>query len=173
MNIVFSSDLIDIIDCHSSFGIPPWYIFKKNDFILDQPYFRQSKTISTSLHHVEESNSNNNNDNSNYESSHSTRKKKRRINLTDILTEETHHHLKPFLIKILDHLSTILINQPGLLNSTIDKERNNTANNNDDDNKVEERDMIQFPKWISTALAARRFQIMDNHVTLLDQGNTF
>ncbi|CAO3633454.1 unnamed protein product [Cunninghamella echinulata] len=32
--------------------------------------------------------------------------------------------------------------------------------------------MIQFPKWISMALAARRFQIMDSHVKLLDQDIT-
>ncbi|CAO3633450.1 unnamed protein product [Cunninghamella echinulata] len=94
----------NIIDCHSSFGIPPWYVLKKNDFILDQPYFRQSKFTKTSLHHVQESNSDNNNsNNSSYDSSSSRQKKKRRIHMTDILTEETHHYLKPFLKKVLDH----------------------------------------------------------------------
>ncbi|CAO3611430.1 unnamed protein product [Cunninghamella blakesleeana] len=150
MSIVYSSDLIDIIDCHSSFGMLPWYTLKGNDFSLDQPYFRQP-TFEV------------NNKQDNKESP--PQKKKRRINKTDVLTEEIHSHLKPFLIKVLDQLSKALIEQPGMLLKSISIEKEKSNN--------EEKDIIQFPDWISMALAARRFQIIENHVNPLDKDTEF
>ncbi|KAI8092651.1 MT-A70-domain-containing protein [Halteromyces radiatus] len=143
MSVIYSTDLVDIIDCLPVFSILPWYSLNSKDYKLDQPYFRTKAMTDKETR---------------------PKKKRKQISTTDQQTQERHEVLLPFLSLCMEDITSYWRQhrqQQQEEAKTLEK-----IDLVDYDKDNEELTMLHFPDWIPSATALRRFQSFDSIPTV-------